>query len=84
MKKEEYKENWEMIRTQVLNEPPPRNGGNKRGRSKEEVKRRAIVCEAMKKSTRIRIIDNKEERENERIEYFFPTRSGLNFESRRR
>ena len=68
-RKWEGKENWEVIKTQVLKHLP-RAGKGKRGGSHGDAGREVTALETIKKSRGFRIIEEKEIRRDSLIETF--------------
>ena len=71
-----------MIRTQVLKHLPGAGKGE-RGGSKENVRGRATARGVMKKGRYARVIEGKEVRGDDLIEYLLLTEVGSTFESHR-
>ena len=67
-----------VIRTQVLKHLPRAREGE-RERSKEDIKGVATAREATGKSRYVRVIERKEVRRDDPIEYFLPTGVGTTF-----
>ena len=67
-----------MIRYQVLKHLPGEKKGE-RGGSKGDVGRITTVSGSMEKSRYVRVIERKEVRGNDLIEYFLPTGIGITF-----
>ena len=67
-----------MIRTQVLKHLPRARDGEK-GRSKEDIRGVTTTREAKGKSRYVRVIERKEVRKDDPIEYFLPTGFGTTF-----
>ena len=74
--KRDCKENWEIIRAQVLKHLSGA-GKSERGGTAKDVRRGASAREMIKKSTSIRVIEEKEVRGDDPIKYF--SRGGLKY-----